>query len=244
MDNKSISFAAPTTLFVILASLWIAAFFSFRSNELTVFPSNVYEVYALTDHEMGGYSVSELAQTDSVITANVNVRSGMAYPYAGIGFNLMSVNKRPSAEFFDFSRFDSIEVLVETGRMRNVSIRVMNNDPVYSKENVYASYRPLQKSTAVGKGVISLALQDLNVPDRWFAARGLDKDDGMKYFQRGALLEISNGEGTMLGIPDEIKLRGVRMWGENHCFVTVMYVVLGVMALLWLASWILIRRLT
>lgn len=236
------SFAAPTTLLVILASLWIAAFFSFRSNELTIFPSDVYEVYALTDRDMGGYSVCELTQTDSVITADVNVRSGMAYPYAGIGFNLMSVNKRPSAEFFDFSRFDSIEVLVETGRMRNVTTRMLNNDPVYSKDNLYASYRPLQKSTAVGKGVVALSLQDLNVPDRWFADRGLDKDDGMKYLQRGVMLEVSSGEGTMLGIPDEIKLRGVRLWGENHSFVTVMYVVLGLMLLLWIASLIWIRR--
>lgn len=236
------SFAAPTTLLVILASLWIAAFFSFRSNELTIFPSDVYEVYALTDRDMGGYSVCELTQTDSVITADVNVRSGMAYPYAGIGFNLMSVNKRPSADFFDFSRFDSIEVLVETGRMRNVTTRMLNNDPVYSKDNLYASYRPLQKSTAVGKGVVALSLQDLNVPDRWFADRGLDKDDGMKYLQRGVMLEVSSGEGTMLGIPDEIKLRGVRLWGENHSFVTVMYVVLGLMLLLWIASLIWIRR--
>lgn len=237
------SFAAPTTLLVILASLWIAAFFSFRSNELTIFPSDVYEVYALTDRDMGGYSVCELTQTDSVITADVNVRSGMAYPYAGIGFNLMSVNKRPSAEFFDFSRFDSIEVLVETGRMRNVSIRMMNNDPVYSKDNLYASYRPLLRSTAVGKGVVALSLQDLSVPDRWFVARGLDQDDGMKYLQRGVMLEVSSGEGTMLGIPDEIKLRGVRLWGVNHSFVTVMYVVLGLMILLWIASLIWIRRL-
>ncbi|MCQ2125025.1 MAG: hypothetical protein MJZ25_12665 [Fibrobacter sp.] len=236
------SFAAPTTILAILASLWVAAFFSFHSNELTIFPSNVYEVYALTDRDLGGFSVCDLKQTDSVITADVNIHSGMAYPYAGIGFNLMSVNKRPSADFFDFSRFDSIEVLVETGRMRNVTTRMLNNDPVYSKDNLYASYRPLQKSTAVGKGVVALSLQDLNVPDRWFADRGLDKDDGMKYLQRGVMLEVSSGEGTMLGIPDEIKLRGVRLWGENHSFVTVMYVVLGLMLLLWIASLIWIRR--
>lgn len=236
------SFAAPTILFVILASLWVAAFLGFRANELTISPTTTYEIYALTDRDVGGFSDCELVRADSVITANVNIHSGMAYPYAGVGFNLMSVDHRPSADFFDFSRFDSIEVLVETGRMRNVSVRVLNNDPIYSKDNEYASYRPLQRSTAVGKGVVSLSLQDLNVPDRWFAIRGLDKDDGMKYLQRGVMLEVFNGEGTMLGIPDEIKLFSVRLWGVNRGFVMTMYVVLGLMVLLWIASLIWIRR--
>lgn len=234
--------ALSTSLFALLLVLWVVLLSAFRENELTLFPSSTYEIYPLTDNDMGGFSTSELTVGDSVISAAVNIRSGMAYPYAGIGFYLMSVNNRPSANFFDFSKFDSMEVSVETERMRKVSVRVLNNDPVYSKDNMYVSYRPVQKSFAVGYGVIALSMQDLSVPDRWFAVHGLDKDDGMKYFQRGVMLEVTNGEGTMLGIPDEIRLKGVRLWGENHGFVKVMYALLACLVLLWIISVIYLRR--
>lgn len=231
-----------TSLFFVLEALCAFLLTSFRSNEQILFPGDVYEVYALTDKDVGGFSVSELTKTDSEIKASVNIRSGMSYPYAGIGFNLMSENKRPAAGFFDFSRFDSIEVAVETGRMRNVAVRVLTNDPVYSKENVYASYRPLQKSVPVGKDGVKMSIHELEVPDRWFAALGMDENDGLKYFQRGLLLEISNGEKTMLGIPDEIKLKGVRLWGENHGLVKTMYALFVVFAMLWIATLIYLRR--
>lgn len=234
--------AVSTSLFVLLLALWVVLFSTFRENEQTLFPDCAYEIYPLTDKEMGGYSTSELTRSDSEITASVNIHSGMAYPYAGLGFNLMSVNNRPATDFFAFDKFDSMEVVVETERMRNVGVRIMTNDPVYSRDNVYSSYRPLQKSFAVAKGGIKLSIYDLNVPDRWFASLGLEENDGLRYLSRGVVLEVFNGEGTMLGIPDEIKLQGVRLWGENHSFVKVMYVLLAGLILLWIVSMVYIRR--
>lgn len=235
-------FAVSTSLFVLLLIVWAVVLLAFRENELILFPECSFEIYPVTDGEMGGFSTSELTRSDSVITAAVNPHSGMAYPYAGIGFNLLSVENRPASNFFDFSKFDSMEVLVETGRMRNVGIRILTNDPVYSKDNVYGSYRPLQKSIATTKDGVKLSVYDFNVPDRWFAVLGLDENDGLKYLDRGVILEIVNGEGTMLGIPDEIKLRGVMLWGENHSFIKVMYALLAVLILLWTASVVYIRR--
>lgn len=242
MKNNAMKMAAVTVAMLLLAAAWGALFCKFRATEYVMFPSGTFEVYALTDRDMGGFSTSELSQGDSGITAKVNIRSGMAYPYAGIGFNLMSVNKRPATGFFDFSQYDSVEVNVETGRMRNVTLRILDNDPMYSKENVYATYRPLQKSMPVGEGGFKMALFDLKVPDRWLAAQGLEKDDGLKYFQRGVLVEIANGEGTMLGIPDEILLKGVRLWGVNRGFVSAMYAVAIVLALLWIGLLIYLYR--
>ncbi|MCF0221504.1 MAG: hypothetical protein HUK19_04340 [Fibrobacter sp.] len=235
-------FAVSTFLFLLLLVLWAVVLAVFRGNEQVLFPDCAYEVYALTDGEVGGFSTSELARGDSEITAAVNVRSGMAYPYAGIGFNLMSVGNRPATGFFDFSRFDSVEVIAETGRMRNVSVRILTHDPVYSKDNVYGSYRPLQKSFAVSNGGVKMSLHELNVPDRWFAALGLEENDGLKYYGRGVILEVFNGEGTLLGIPDEIKLQGIRLWGEKHAFVSTMYALLVILALTWIASIVYIRR--
>ncbi len=233
---------AVTTLFVLLVAAWAVLLNTLRSCETVLFPTSVYELFGQTDNEMGGFSTCQIKKTDSSIVAEVNIHSGMAYPYAGIGFNLMSVNNRPAVDFFDFSNFDSVEIAVETGRMRNITVRILTDDPVYSKGGVYGSYRPIQKSLPVVDGRLKFSIHDLKVPDRWFAARGLEEDDGQKHFQRGVIFEVLNGEGTMLGIPDEITLKGVKLWGEKQNFVTMMYFVLGVVSLLWMTALVYLRR--
>lgn len=233
---------AVTTLFVLLVVAWAMLLNALRSSEVILFPTSTYEIFGQTDNEMGGFSTCQLVRTDSSITAEVNIRSGMAYPYAGIGFNLMSVNNRPAVDFFDFSEFDSVEIVVETERMRNITVRILTDDPVYSKGGVYASYRPVQKSLPVSSNGLKFSIHDLKVPDRWFATRGLEEDDGLKYFQRGVAFEVLNGERTMLGIPDKIVLKGIKLWGEKQSFVTMMYFILGAVSLLWMTALVCLRR--
>ena len=48
---------------------------------------------------------------------------------------------------------------------------------------------------------------------------------------RGMYFEITNGEGTMLGIPDEITVRSIKLWGENRTFKALMIVALVVILL-------------
>lgn len=230
--NKTVfkKFGVASLILAIFVMAWILVFDKFRENHQVLFPTGRYEVYALTDAVVGGFSTSELTQTDSMIRARVNIRSGMAYPYAGMGLNLLSVDHRPAVDFFDFSRFDSMAVLVETDRMTKVSVRFMNNDPVYSRQGSYASYRPLVTSIPVPAKVdqeARVALSSFRVPEWWLAGQGLEEDDGLRYMQRGVLFEIYNGEGTLRGIPDEISLRSIRLWGENRPFKNVMFLVLG-----------------
>ena len=230
--------ALVTVLVLVLATLWGALFCKFRYNEQVLFPSGAFEVYALTDNAAGGFSTCELTRTDSSITADINIRSGMAYPYAGVGFNLLSVNNRPAADFYDFSRYDSLILEVETGRMRNISVRMLNSDPVYSKDNSYLSYRPLVASAAVGSRSkpTKMDLYDFKVPDWWLASQGLEKDDGMRYMNRGVIIEVYNGEGILRGIPDQIELRSIKLWGENRGFIGLMYGVLALFVLLYIVA--------
>jgi hypothetical protein len=145
------------------------------------------------------------------------------------------VNNRPAKGFFDFSDFDSLVIDVETGRMRRVGIKILNDDPVYSKKNVYQSYRPMVAQAPViirdKKSRASVSMLDFKVPEWWLAMQGLDKDDGLRYMNRGMFFEITNGEGTMLGIPDEIMVRTIKLWGENRTFKALMIVVLVVILL-------------
>lgn len=220
-------------VWVILGVIWAFAFFAFRANYVEIFPKTPYEVYAPSDEALGGGSSAQLAVVDTAIYASINIRSGVAYPYAGIGFNLMSVNKRP-AGFFDFSKYDSIVVVTSVDRMRYVQLRIWNDDPVYSKKGNPFSYRPLNYSFSATFDEVEAkaALRDFKVPDWWLAAQGLDKDDGLTFFHRGVFLEVVNGEGILRGIPDSIMLKSIRLWGVNRDFEKGMFFALG----LWVVA--------
>ena len=215
---------------VVLIALWVALFVTFRSTEQVLFPGGTYQVYPVTDSTVGGFSTVELSQSDSVISARVNIRSGMAYPYAGMGVNLLSIHNRPASGYFDFSDYDSLIIDAETDRMRKIGVKILNDDPVYSQKNDYRSYRPMVSQVQVRKNGVVVSMLDFKVPEWWFAMQGLEKDDGLRYMNRGMLFEITNGEGTMLGIPDEITVRSIKMWGENRTFKALMYVALAVIA--------------
>ncbi|MDD7498153.1 helix-turn-helix domain-containing protein [Fibrobacter sp.] len=215
---------------VVLIALWVALFVTFRSTEQVLFPGGTYQVYPVTDSTVGGFSTVELSQSDSVISARVNIRSGMAYPYAGMGVNLLSIHNRPASGYFDFSDYDSLIIDAETDRMRKIGVKILNDDPVYSQKNDYRSYRPMVSQVLVRKNGVAVSMLDFKVPEWWFAMQGLEKDDGLRYMNRGMLFEITNGEGTMLGIPDEITVRSIKLWGENRTFKALMYVALAVIA--------------
>lgn len=215
---------------VVLIALWVALFVTFRSTEQVLFPGGTYQVYPVTDSTVGGFSTVELSQSDSVISARVNIRSGMAYPYAGMGVNLLSIHNRPASGYFDFSDYDSLVIDAETDRMRKIGVKILNDDPVYSQKNDYRSYRPMVSQVQVRKNGVAVSMLDFKVPEWWLAMQGLEKDDGLRYMNRGMLFEITNGEGTMLGIPDEITVRSIKLWGENRTFKALMYVALAVIA--------------
>jgi hypothetical protein len=230
---SKISKVIGVAAFAVAFGVWGVVFLMFRNTALTMFPGGGYEVYALTDNAAGGYSTSDLTVGDSSIAAHINVRSGKAYPYAGIGFNLMSLNHRPSG-YFDFSRFDSVAVVVTAGRMRTVTFRIMTNDPVYSRAGAYLTYRPLEVQLPVGASFAELkaSLVDFKNKEWWLVAQGLDKDDGLSYFYNSAVFEVFNGESTLRGIPDDIELKSIRMWGENRDFQKGMFFAAGLLVFL------------
>ena len=219
--------------FVVAFGAWAVLFGAFKDGAHVIFPGGGFEVFALTDAEAGGCSTSEIVARDSSISARVNIRSGKAYAYAGIGFNLTSFEKRPAGPF-DLSRFDTVAVVVETGRMRSVTLRILTVDPVYSTPGKYLTYRPLEAEVAVtgAPAEIKVPLTAFKNKEWWLVAQGLDKDDGLSYFFQSAMFEVFNGEGALRGIPDDIELKSIRLWGENRDFQKGMFFALAAMILL------------
>lgn len=220
------------SLFIFLTAVWAVVFIAFKSEQVTLFPNPVHEIYAVTDANFGGVSTSEIMVNDSQIVSQVNVRSGVAYAHGGVGFNLKSVKNLP-ADFFDFSKYDSLFVKVETNRMKNIAVKILNNDKVYSVENNPLSLRPLKTQFAVSSNVAAIPLSHFKVEEWWLALVGLEKDDGMRYMERGNFLEVINGDGTLRGIPDEILIKNISLYGVNSTFKILMYFALGILILVY-----------
>ena len=212
------------SVFAVALFAWACVFFTLRTTSCVIFPEKTFGIYTLTDAALGGTSTSEIEETDSSITASINVRSGVAYPAVGVGFNLMSIDNRPTG-VFDLSYYDSIEVVASTGRMRSISLRILTDDPVYTKEGFRETLRPLVLNVPASRSLESakFSLTEFKTAVWWLAAMGMEKDDGFTYLHRSTALEIANGDGIMRGIPDEINVKMIRLWGVNRDFERGMY---------------------
>jgi hypothetical protein len=135
----------------------------------------------------------------------------------------------------DLSRFDSLEVEVSTVRMNSIGLRILTDDPQYSQKGLYMSYRPLETQAPVGRsfGSAKVAIADFKTAEWWLAGMGLEKDDGLTYLYRAIFLEVYNGRGTLRGIPDDIQVKSLRLWGENRDFKKGMFFGLGLLAILF-----------
>ena len=132
------------SFFLVLLIAW--GFFYSRCGGVAVelFPERTFEVFPLNDSAVGGFSTSEVQLTDTLLTSSVVIHSGKAFTYAGVGFNLKSVDKRP-AGVFDLTKFDSMEVRVASKRMNSMKLRILTDDPVYTRNGDYANLRVLEK---------------------------------------------------------------------------------------------------
>jgi len=222
--SKIVAFA----LFVAFVAAWVFALLSYKDVSCVFFPGGPHALYALTDEAFGGTSTSEMSLRDSTMEVEINVRSGVAYPAVGMGVNLTSVDNRP-AGYFDFSKFDSLEITFATKRMRSVGLRVLTDDPVYSKDGRRETFRPLVVNLPATRSFATqkVPLTGVKTAVWWLAAMGLEEDDGLSYLYRACALEIVNGDGIMRGIPDEIDVKEIRAWGTDRSFVKAMIVVLA-----------------
>ena len=211
-------------VFAALLLAWWYEYSKCGDADIELFPQKTFEVFPLNDSAVGGFSTSEVQVTDTLLTASVNIHSGKAFTYAGVGFKLKSLDKR--LEPFDLTKFDSLEVRVASKRMNSMKLRVLTEDPVYTRKGDYATYRVLEKDipsapyllmggTKERFAVSKLAVSEFRVPEWWLSSVGLEKDDGKTYLNSAKFFEIVSGSSTLRGIPDEMEIRYVRLWSDK-----------------------------
>ena len=221
----------------VLLIAW--GFFYSRCGGVAVelFPERTFEFFPLNDSVVGGFSTSEVQVVDTLLTSTVVIHSGKAFTYAGVGFNLRSMDKRPGS-VFDLTKFDSMEVHVASKRMNSMKLRILTDDPVYTRNGDYATLRVLEKDIPSAPymlmggskerfAVSKFSLSEFRVPEWWLSQQGLEEDDGKTYLNRAAFFEIVSGASTLRGIPDEMEIRYVRIWGDNADEKKTLLIVLG-----------------
>ena len=223
--------------FSAMLVMWGVEFWRSCDDFVEFFPERTFDIFPLNDSAVGGFSTSEVQLTDTLLIASVNIRTGKAFTYAGVGFNLKSVGKRP-AGLLDLTKFDSLEVRVASKRMNSMKLRILTDDPVYTHNGDYATLRVLEKDIPSAPyllmggskerfAVSKIALSEFKVPEWWLSSQGLEKDDGMTYLSRASFFEIASGGSTLRGIPDEMEIRYVRIWCDNSEYRKTLYGVLA-----------------
>jgi Complex I intermediate-associated protein 30 (CIA30). len=212
---------------LVFAALLLAWWFEYSKcgeADIELFPHKTFEIFPLNDSAVGGFSTSEVQATDTLLTASVNIHSGKAFTFAGIGFKLKSLEKR--LEPFDLTNFDSLEVRVASKRMNSMKLRILTEDPVYTRKGDYATYRVLEKDIPSAPyllmggakerfAVSKFAVSEFRVPEWWLSSVGLENDDGKTYLNSAKFFEIVSGSSTLRGIPDEMEIRYVRLWSDK-----------------------------
>ena len=131
-----------------------------------------------------------------------------------------------------------MEVHVASKRMNSMKLRILTDDPVYTRNGDYATLRVLEKEIPSAPyllmggskerfAVSKISLSEFRVPEWWLSQQGLEEDDGKTYLNRAAFFEIVSGASTLRGIPDEMEIRYVRLWGANEDQKKTMHIVLG-----------------
>lgn len=196
--------------------------FCFKENHLSVIPGN-YQRVLRSDSLEGGFSKTNLLKSDSIYRLELQLRSGAPTPYGGIGFALISPTEILKEEFVDFSRYDSLRVVLATDRMPKVTLRLSVHDPLWTNSLNAASARPLDLIIEADRMFkeYTVSLSDFSVPERWFDMMGIENPDFWRHLERGMRLEVLTATGTLLGIPDAIEIKKMELFGLNRNFLFV-----------------------
>lgn len=216
--SKNIKLSILYVLCIIaLVTIWSL----FHSKQLEIFPSNSFPksvIYSYGDESDGGSSTASFTKNDSSLILSLLVRSGIAYPYAGMGIDLISDTQKLSGQFIDFSSFDSLSITLRTKYMKQVQVKLITHDPNLTRLEDPMSARYLLQVIPSDRSYqnIHVPISSFSIPEWWFERNGFKAPDQLKYLERGIKIDISSGSGTMLGIADEIEIKKITLFGSNH----------------------------
>lgn len=216
--KTGIKYTAAYLLFLLLL---IVLWGLFGTNTKILYPlESGLSISAFQDTLEGGSSSVVFFEKDSSLIAEILVRSGVPFPYAGVKLDLLPPGAALLGKGIDMTRYDSLSIEVSSFRTPGLLLTFLTADPErissFSANPFSARFlqHPIKTSGNLKKTTI--ALSDFKVPEWWFARNHILYPDELKYWDRSFALLILNGSGTMLGIPDEFQIKRIEVFGVNR----------------------------
>ncbi len=218
---KRVAFVFGYLLFLaVLAGVWGV----FRTSAAVLYPSGE-PLSVFQDSVFGGSSRAAFSEEDSLLSIDILARSGYESPYAGVKLALVPEAKFAFGNWQDLSRYDSLSIEVATRRMPQVLLTILTSDPERASSWLEPfGPRFVQHSIKTGRQFqkTTVALSDFRVPEWWFSFHRIHTPDEFTYLDRSFGFLILNGFGTMLGIPDEIQVKKIEVFGVNRRLGTIL----------------------
>jgi AraC-like DNA-binding protein len=201
------------TPFVFIAFLFFLIVFT---PDYTLYPGNKIQILPFNDSIQKGKSVIDrFYNTDSGISLSYTLRKGFEYPYAGMYLSNSSLPYFP-----DLSKFDDVEIDIQTSNSRSISFFITTFEPGITKENNAISYRQLLYEIPVHqkKNNYSIPLKDFKTAAWWYTIFHLsEKDLGEPRWDKVKTLNISSSSIMPLDMKDDLSIKSIR-FRKNYSF--------------------------
>ncbi|MCK9181307.1 MAG: hypothetical protein M0P13_00300 [Fibrobacteraceae bacterium] len=190
--------------------------FFFHRTELQIFPlEEKTQTSVYSDIKEGGSSTARILRQDSILNFEVELHSGTEHPFAGVLLPL-SKQKETFTKAKNFSGFDSVAILFRSPTPK-ISLILFARDPKAAQIGDIFSLRPQTLSIEASPAYkeTRIALSELETPLLWFDKHKIQEDRDL-YLDEISFIGIESAKGTLLGIPAEIEIKGIRFFGKNR----------------------------
>lgn len=215
-NNKWLSFCIVFLLSTTLVLIIIQNFFLERV--LTISGLQPYATWVYDDRDLGGASIGTFEKKgDGVMQMNCNYSYQYQWPFCGF-----SIELAVAPNGIDLSRFDQIELDIETSGPADTAVRIyLNNyNPTYSKLNDVSTYKKNEIVYIPGKSKspFSLDLENFRPSSWWIKSLGLPPEQAGTEISNVIVLDITTMDNLAAGMHTirvkSIKFKGV--WVPLH----------------------------
>jgi len=212
---KSLSLRFTLSYLICLIAI-ATIFFRFYTESFALWPQNksLDDPRIYTDVREGGFSTAEFFESDSAIAMNATLNSGLYHPHAGIEFPLSKGLEALSLDGRDFSNMDSLAITFRSNA--DVALVFYTADPVASKAGDVLSLRPVRMDIPATRHYTEHRepLSKARTSKLWFDMHGVEPDS-LLYLNHVVLVAVETGKGALLGLPTEIEVQKLEIFGTN-----------------------------
>lgn len=210
--------------FLILAVLGIIVYAISPTslNEWEIFDGqelNKIQLYSYDDEkEEGNSKILEAQINNDMINWKYIIGSKLKNPYCGIGFYKNNKPIPEKRDLIDLSGYDSLIVEIKGKQTQKLNLNILTADSKHTQIDNSSTFKLNTKEFQIGNEWkrISIALDDLYIPDWWFKNNNIQPDWNQKYLHKTWKIEFSPDYNLTKDQVDEVQIRYIKLSGYSN----------------------------